>query len=201
MPVTPMITAGIEGALNAFLYRDRALKSARQRLQGKVLRVALREFSTPLILIFSERQVDVLGQWEGETDCSVTTRLSVLPELRNRQQLTTLIRRGDLEVEGDIQVVQNFASLMDLAEFDPAELLAPYIGDIAAEGLSKVFRSGARIVKKSVGRNQRYLAEAVTEEWRMAPGSLEVAWFAEETDALARSLDALISRLDTLEAK
>ena len=201
MPVTPMITAGIEGALNAFLYRDRALKSARQRLQGKGLRVALREFSTPLILIFSERQVDVLGQWEGETDCSVTTRLSVLPELRNRQQLTALIRRGDLEVEGDIQVVQNFASLMDLAEFDPAELLAPYIGDIAAEGLSKVFRSGARIVKKSVGRNQRYLAEAVTEEWRMAPGSLEVAWFAEETDALARSLDALISRLDTLEAK
>ena len=201
MPVTPMITAGIEGALNAFLYRDRALKSARQRLQGKVLRVALREFSTPLILIFSERQVDVLGQWEGETDCSVTTRLSVLPELRNRQQLTALIRRGDLEVEGDIQVVQNFASLMDLAGFDPAELLAPYIGDIAAEGLSKVFRSGARMVKKSVGRNQRYLAEAVTEEWRMAPGSLEVAWFAEETDALARSLDALISRLDTLEAK
>jgi len=201
MPVTPMITAGIEGALNAFLYRDRALKSAHQRLQGKVLRVALREFSTPLILIFSERQVDVLGQWEGETDCSVTTRLSVLPELRNRQQLTALIRRGDLEVEGDIQVVQNFASLMDLAEFDPAELLAPYIGDIAAEGLSKVFRSGARMVKKSVGRNQRYLAEAVTEEWRMAPGSLEVAWFAEETDALARSLDALISRLDTLEAK
>ncbi len=201
MPVTPMITAGIEGALNAFLYRDRALKSARQRLQGKVLRVALREFSTPLILIFSERQIDVLGQWEGETDCSVTTRLSVLPELRNRQQLTALIRRGDLEVEGDIQVVQNFASRMDLAEFDPAELLAPYIGDIAAEGLSKVFRSGARIVKKSVGRNQRYLAEAVTEEWRMAPGSLEVAWFAEETDALARSLDALISRLDTLEAK
>lgn len=201
MPITPLITAGIEGALNAFLYQDRALKSARQRLQGKVLRIALREFSTPLVLIFSEQQIDVLGQWEGETDCSVTTRLSVLPELRNRQQLTALIRRGDLEVEGDIQVVQNLVSLMDLAEFDPAELLAPYIGDIAAEGLSKVFRTGARIVKRSVERNQRYLAEAVTEEWRMAPGPLEVAWFAEETDALARSLDALIGRLETLEAK
>lgn len=201
MPITPLITAGIEGALNAFLYQDRALKSARQRLQGKVLRIALREFSTPLVLVFSEQQVDVLGQWEGETDCSVTTRLSVLPELRNRQQLTALIRRGDLEVEGDIQVVQNLVSLMDLAEFDPAELLAPYIGDIAAEGLGKIFRTGARIVKKGVERNQRYLAEAVTEEWRMAPGPLEVAWLAEETDALARSLDALIGRLETLEAK
>ncbi|WP_313110379.1 SCP2 domain-containing protein [Atlantibacter sp.] len=201
MPITPLITAGIEGVMNTFLYQDRALKSARLRLQGKVLRIALREFSTPLALIFGEKQVDVLGQWEGETDCSVTTRLSVLPELRNRQQLTALIRRGDLEVEGDIQVVQNLVSLMDLAEFDPAELLAPYIGDIAAEGLGKVFRTGAKLVKKSVKRNQRYLAEAVTEEWRMAPGPLEIAWFAEETDALSRSLDALISRLERLEVK
>ncbi|WP_312314629.1 SCP2 domain-containing protein [Atlantibacter sp.] len=201
MPITPLITAGIEGVMNTFLYQDRALKSARLRLQGKVLRIALREFSTPLVLIFGEKQVDVLGHWEGETDCSVTTRLSVLPELRNRQQLTALIRRGDLEVEGDIQVVQNLVSLMDLAEFDPAELLAPYIGDIAAEGLGKVFRTGAKLVKKSVKRNQRYLAEAVTEEWRMAPGPLEIAWFAEETDALSRSLDALISRLERLEVK
>jgi len=201
MPITPLITAGIEGVMNTFLYQDRALKSARLRLQGKVLRIALREFSTPLVLIFGEKQVDVLGRWEGETDCSVTTRLSVLPELRNRQQLTALIRRGDLEVEGDIQVVQNLVSLMDLVEFDPAELLAPYIGDIAAEGLGKVFRTGAKLVKKSVKRNQRYLAEAVTEEWRMAPGPLEIAWFAEETDALSRSLDALISRLERLEVK
>jgi len=201
MPITPLITAGIEGVMNTFLYQDRALKSARLRLQGKVLRIALREFSTPLVLIFGEKQVDVLGRWEGETDCSVTTRLSVLPELRNRQQLTALIRRGDLEVEGDIQVVQNLVSLMDLAEFDPAELLAPYIGDIAAEGLGKVFRTSAKLVKKSVKRNQRYLAEAVTEEWRMAPGPLEIAWFAEETDALSRSLDALISRLERLEVK
>ena len=201
MPITPLITAGIEGVMNTFLYQDRALKSARLRLQGKVLRIALREFSTPLVLIFGEKQVDVLGRWEGETDCSVTTRLSVLPELRNRQQLTALIRRGDLEVEGDIQVVQNLVSLMDLAEFDPAELLAPSIGDIAAEGLGKVFRTGAKLVKKSAKRNQRYLAEAVTEEWRMAPGPLEIAWFAEETDALSRSLDALISRLERLEVK
>jgi ubiquinone biosynthesis protein UbiJ len=44
-------------------------------------------------------------------------------------------------VQGDLQVVQNTVALCDLAEFDPAELLAPYTGDIVAEGVSKVFRS------------------------------------------------------------
>lgn len=201
MPFTPLMTAGIENILNTFLWRDRGLKAARQRLVGKVLRVELKEFSSPIVLVFSEQQLDVLAQWEGEADCLVTTGLGTLPKLRDRQQLTALIRSGELEVQGDLQVVQNWVALMDLAEFDPAELLAPYIGDIAAEGISKVIRGGSKLFKKGFVRNQQYLSEAITEEWKMAPGSLEVAWFAEETAAVERKVDALVARLDKLENK
>jgi ubiquinone biosynthesis protein UbiJ len=139
VPFKPLVTAGIENALNAFLYRAPALKTARQRLNGKVLRIVLKEFSTPLVLVFSERQLDVLGEWEGEADCSVITHMSVLPKLRDRQQLTALIRSGELEVEGDIQVVQNFVALSDLAEFDPAELLAPILATSPPKGSAKSF--------------------------------------------------------------
>lgn len=197
----PLVTAGIENVLNAFLYRAPALKAARQRLNGKVLRIVLKEFSTPLVLVFSERQLDVLGEWEGEADCSVITHMSVLPKLRDRQQLTALIRSGELEVEGDIQVVQNFVALSDLAEFDPAELLAPFIGDIAAEGIGKAIHGGTAFLRKNLQRQQRYAAEVITEEWRMAPGPLEVAWFAEETAAVERAVDALTKRLEKLEGK
>lgn len=201
MPLKPLVTAGVENLLNTFLYRSPALKSARTRLQGKVLRVDLKGFSTSLVLVFSERQVDVLGAWEGEADCTVITHASVLPKLRDRQQLTTLIRSGELEVQGDIQVVQNFVALADLAEFDPAELLAPYTGDIVAEGVSKVLRGGAKFLCHNFQRQQRYVAEAITEEWRMAPGPLEVAWFAEETAAVERAVESLAKRLEKLEAK
>lgn len=201
MPLTPLVTAGLESVLNSFLWRDRGLKSARQRLLGKVLRVELKEFSSPLVLAFSEQQIDVLGEWEGEADCRVITRLGILPKLRDRQQLTALIRSGDLEVQGDLQVVQNWVALMDLAEFDPTELFAPYIGDVAAEGISKVIRGGSRLLKKGFSRHQQYLGEAITEEWRMAPGPMEVAWFAEETAAVERAAEALSARLDKLEGK
>ncbi|MEW5561870.1 SCP2 domain-containing protein [Enterobacter asburiae] len=201
MPFQPLVTAGIEGALNTFLWRERALQPARQRLLGKVLRIELKEFTSPLVLAFSAQQIDVLSAWEGEADCTVSTRLGVLPQLRNRQQLTTLIRSGDLEVQGDLQVVQNFVALADLAEFDPAELLAPYTGDIAAEGVSKVLRGGAKFLQRGLQRQQRYVAEAITEEWRMAPGQLEVAWFAEECAAVERATEALSKRLEKLEGK
>ncbi len=61
------------------------------------------------------------------------------------------------------------------AEFDPAELLAPYTGDIVAEGVGKVLRGGAQFLLKGAERQQRYVAEAITEEWRLAPGPLELA--------------------------
>ena len=201
MPLKPLVTGSIETAINTLLWREKALKPARQRLIGKVLRIELKEFSSPLVLVFSERQVDVLGAWEGEADCTVITRVSVLPQLRNRQQLTALIRNNDLEVQGDLQVVQNLVSLADLAEFDPAELLAPYTGDIAAEGVSKFLRGGAKFVQHGLARQQRYVAETLTEEWRLAPGALEIAWFAEETMAVERELAALTKLLEKLEGK
>lgn len=201
MPFKPMVSAGIERALNTFLYREGALKPARARLHGKVLRIVVQEFSSPFVLVFSERQVDVLGEWEGDADCTVITHMRTLPKLRDRQQLTALIRSGELEVQGDIQVVQNLVSLMDLAEFDFAEVLAPWTGDIAAEGIGKLLRGGARFLQRGFQRQQRYVSEVITEEWRVAPGALEVAWFAEEIAAVERAADALAKRLDKLEGK
>lgn len=201
MILTPLLTAGLETALNHILYRDRSMKAARQRLSGKVLSLSLQEFSQPITLVFSEQQLDVLGEWQGNSDCTVKTSLRTLPELRDRQQLTRLLRSGALDVEGDLQVVQNFSALLDMAELDPAEYLAPWVGDIVAQGMSQSARRAFTFFRSDLQRKQVYLAETLTEEWRVTPGALELAWFAEEVDAMTRSLDALSARIAQLEAK
>jgi ubiquinone biosynthesis protein UbiJ len=132
-----------------------------------------------VVLVFSERQVDVLGAWEGEADCTVITRLSVLPKLRNRQQLTALIRSGDLEVQGDLQVVQNTVALCDLAEFDPLNCwrLIPAISlrkaSVKSFAAALVFCCTALSASSAMSRKR-------SEEWRLAPGPLELAWFAKK---------------------
>lgn len=201
MILTPLLTASLETALNHILYRDRSMKAARQRLSGKVLSLSLQEFSQPITLVFSEQQLDVLGEWQGNSDCTVKTSLRTLPELRDRQQLTRLLRSGALDVEGDLQVVQNFSALLDMAELDPAEYLAPWVGDIVAQGMSQSARRAFTFFRSDLQRKQVYLAETLTEEWRVTPGALELAWFAEEVDAMTRSLDALSARIAQLEAK
>ncbi|ARU96289.1 ubiquinone biosynthesis protein UbiJ [Tatumella citrea] len=201
MTAMPLLTAAIENVLNRVLYQDRGLKPARQRLKGKVLTLKFSEFSRPLVLVFSEQQLDVVGDWQDSSDCTVSLALAVLPELRDRQNLTSLIRQGKLDVQGDLQVIQQFSALMDLAELDPAEYLAPFVGDIAAQGISRAGQRLFSFVRQEIGSRQRQLGEILTEEWRAAPGALEVAWFCEETTALDKQLAALDARLAQWEKK
>jgi ubiquinone biosynthesis accessory factor UbiJ len=45
------------------------------------------------------------------------------------------------------------------------------------------------------------VAQTLTEEWKMAPGPLEVVWFNDEVTALECELDALDKRIERLEGK
>lgn len=201
MLFTPLLTGALETSLNSLLFHDRSMKSARQRLAGKVLRIELKELASPLVLVFSKQRVDVLGQYEDNADCTVRSCIPALLKLRARQQLPVLIRCSELMAAGDIQVLQQCIALLDLAEWDPAEWLAPYIGDIAAQGIIQALGKGASLLKAGLQRHQHEISETLTEEWRVAPGSREVAWFNEDVEAVTHSTQALIARTNQLEGK
>ncbi|MEH2922730.1 SCP2 domain-containing protein [Samsonia erythrinae] len=211
MLITSFLTATLETALNQLLFHDtvsgdrrfscdRSMKSARLRLQGKTLQIELAELDAPLVLVFNEQRLDVVSQWGEPADCRLKTRLPVLMTLRDRQQLSPLMRSGELVIEGDIQVVQQLIVLLDLVEFDPAEWLSPYMGDIVAQGLSQTVQKTLSLLRGALRQQQHFLSETLTEEWRLAPGKLENAWFHEEIIALGESVDMLSERLAKLEA-
>lgn len=151
--LTPLITAALETVLNGVLFNDKSLKAARSRLVGKVLRIELREINFPLLFVFSERQVDVLSQWDDAADCLVKTDVAVLARLRDRQQLSPLMRTGELVVEGDIQVVQQLVALLDLAEWDLAEWLAPYVVMLLLKVWGKLFTKVAVFLVGNYGNS------------------------------------------------
>lgn len=199
MLLVPLVSGLIETSLNSLLFRDRSMQSASHRLAGKTLTLSLQELSTTLTLVFSVNHIDVVSQWQPPADCTVTTRLSTLFSLRDRQRLSALMRDGEVSVDGDIQVIQQFVTLIDLTEWDPAEWLSPYIGDVAAETLSQNVQNGVKSVNRWASRQQGYLAQAVTQEWCLAPGRLEVLHFSDQTEKLSQDVDALVSRIERLE--
>lgn len=196
--LTPLLTAALETVLNYLLYRDEALKAYRFRLVGRVLKISLQECNTPIYLSFNEQCLSVVDTWTAPVDCVVTTQLSVLAQVRDSQHITRLIRRDELNIEGDLQVIQQFIAWLELVEWEPAELLAPYTGDIVAQEVSTRLQGTITTLMRFAQQQHDTWTQAITEEWRLAPGSLEVAEFYEEIALLEQQINLLERRFTTL---
>lgn len=197
MPLDALVTGAIETSLNALLKDNDENQRRLTRLRGKVIGVTVNEFGKQLYFIFSQ-QIDVLAVYEGDVDCQLAFNLSVLPELRQQANLTQLIKADKLALDGDIQLAQQFSTLLSGLKPDIEEILSQYTGDIVAHTLVSGMKRGANLVRHGLARRQRDLAEVITEEWRLAPQALEIAHFADQVDDLKSDVARCEARLNRL---
>ena len=196
MSLTNLLCGLLETGVNQLHQLDSSAVIKRKQLNGTIIGVSLKELDFPLYFIISEQQVDVLNKFEGETDCSIHVSMSALKQLQDNHQLTNLIKSGKLEVEGDIQLAQRFASLLTDMEIDWEEHLSHKVGDVIAHKFcyhsKQLFKTAAKKSKVIEKQTALYL----TEEAKLAPSSLEVSYFCDQVKALQKQTDELLFKLD-----
>ncbi|MGF1680825.1 ubiquinone biosynthesis accessory factor UbiJ [Photobacterium minamisatsumaniensis] len=197
MPVDVLVTGAIETSLNTLLKEDEDSQRRLARLRGKIIGVTINEFGKQLYFVFSQ-QIDVLGAYEGEVDCQLALNLSVLPELRQQANLTQLIKADKLSLEGDIQLAQQFSALLNSLKPDVEEKISQYTGDIVAHTLVGGLKNSAQVLRHGIERRQQYLAEVITEEWKLAPQALEIAHFADQVDDLKSDVARCEARMKVI---
>ncbi|ELE8120535.1 SCP2 domain-containing protein [Vibrio fluvialis] len=197
MPFEPLITAVIESSLNTLIKDDPELGRRLARLKGQVIQVHLKEINKTLTFIFSQ-QIDVLANYEGEPDCYLSLNLSVLPELREQANITKLIKQDKLVLEGDIQLAQKFSQLMTDCKPDIEEWLSRVTGDVVAHTVVQGAKNVGALLSAQVSKHQNHLAQVLTEEWHVAPGPLEIAYFCDQVDDVKSQAARLESRLNQL---
>ncbi|QIA64599.1 hypothetical protein GT360_14380 [Vibrio astriarenae] len=197
MPLMPLVTAGIETALNLCINESSDAQQRLARLKGKVIRVHIKELNHGLTFVFSQ-QIDVLAAYEGEPDCDLSLSLAVLPELKDQSNITRLIKQDKLVLEGDIQLAQSLAKLFDEAKPDVEEWLSKATGDAFAHSAVYSVKQVGQFVQQRAQRHQRHIAEVLTEEWRIAPAPLEVAHFCDQVDDVKSQAAQVEARLNAL---
>ncbi|MGF1853389.1 SCP2 domain-containing protein [Vibrio satsumensis] len=197
MPFDPLVTAVIETSLNTFVNDDPALVRRLSRLKGQIIQVNLKELNKTLTFVFSQ-QIDVLSEYEGQPDCYLSLNLSVLPELREQSNITKLIKQDKLILEGDIQLAQKFAQLMTDCKPDLEEWLSRVTGDVVAHTLVQGVKNVGDLVAKQATKHQNHVAQVLTEEWKIAPAPLEVAYFCDQVDDVKSSAARLEAKLNAL---
>ncbi|HAS8569638.1 TPA: SCP2 domain-containing protein [Vibrio vulnificus] len=197
MPFEPLITAVIETSLNVLVKDNPDLEKRLLRLKGQVIQVHLQEVNKTLTFIFSQ-QIDVLANYEGQPDCYLSLKLAVLPDLKEQANITKLIKQDKLILEGDIQLAQKFAQLISDAKPDVEEWVSRVTGDVVAHSLAQGVKNVGGFVGRQAKKQQHHLVQVITEEWRLAPGPLEVAYFCDQVDDAKSDLARLEARLQKL---
>lgn len=157
-----------------------------RKLNGKVLKIALTSPKIDFFLLFSEKRIDWLGNYEGEPDCSVQLAFETLPKLADKQKLTELINNKSLILHGDIQVLQHFTALLEQLEKDPAELLSPFIGDVLAQTSTDFAKKVAGKIKSQFELNNQHLVENLMQERPVLVHRLQAVHFYDQVAELAQ---------------
>ncbi|XWY21495.1 ubiquinone biosynthesis accessory factor UbiJ [Bisgaard Taxon 45] len=192
------LCASVETLLNQLIQQTAYCEPHLRKLNNKVLAVKLQKLELPIYFFFSLQRIDVLSQYEGEPDCAVDIAPSVLFHLPKKSQLSQFINDKSLYLQGDLQVLQDFVALIEFLEKDPAELLSPYLGDVAAQSAVDFVTKFTQMAKYKLSQSQQFWGERLTEEWQVLSPSLAIADFCDQVNELATQTTYLEQKIDTL---
>lgn len=195
MPLENLVCGLLETGVNKLHQLDSSAVQKRKALDGNIIGVSLKEINKPLFFVISHQQIDLLSHYEGQPDCFIRVNFLALIELQDNHQLTNLIKNGQLEVDGDIKIVQQFAQLLTEMDIDWEEHLANKVGDIVAHKMVYHAKQCKKLIARQSEKSHKQLAEIVTEELKLAPGPLEVAYFCDQVSDIEKQVAALEKKL------
>lgn len=185
---------GVETAFNALIVRSPHCLPILRKLAGKSLKIQLTQPDLAAIVIFSEHRTDWLNHYADEVDCQITLQPNALPKLTDKSQLTALINHKQLILNGDIQVLQHFTTLLDSLEKDPAELLSPFVGDVLAQLSTNIAKGITNKIRQQFQQHQSQLVENLLNERPVLVHRLEAADFYDQVAELAQQADRLAQK-------
>jgi ubiquinone biosynthesis protein UbiJ len=195
MPLDNLVCGLLETGVNKLHQLDTSAKQKRKALDSTIIGVSLKELNKPLYFVISHQQIDILSRYDGKADCFIRLNFLALLDLQDNSQLTSLIKNGQLEVDGDIKMVQQFAQLLTEMDIDWEEHLSSKVGDLLAHKLVYHAKQCKKQFFKQSNKAKMQLAEVITEELKLAPGPLEVAYFCDQVSDIEKQVSALKKRL------
>lgn len=199
LPLLPqLLCATAEQLSRKLIALDPACQPALQRLQGKQLSVTLRDLKLTLVISASQDAL-LFNQHDETTDCSISADVSTLKQLRDPSQLTRLIKSDALQIDGDLQVAQQFSHFIQQLNPDWQLALSHYVGDALAHKISRTLTQLQHYLKLKGSQLGRLQLELAQDELLLTPSRLETTLFSQQLNELEARVELLRRQLNKLQ--
>ncbi|MEW8564134.1 MAG: SCP2 sterol-binding domain-containing protein [Candidatus Thiodiazotropha sp.] len=195
MTLGTTVAAALETLFNQAIRLDPETPARLAPMQGKVIRLELLGLESSLYLIPEPGGIQLLGDFEGQADCSLRGSLFDMLRMRGTRESADQLFKGAVQVEGDTALAQDFGAFLAELDIDWEEQLSRVTGDVAAHEIGRLTRatfSWGRSLNQTIEQN---LQEYLQEELRLLPARNELAPFLNEVDRLRDDTERLEARL------
>lgn len=192
--------AALEQAINAALALDPHTVNRLRRMDDKVIALALEGLGFTLYLQSLDGHLRPMAAWDGPVD--TTLRGAPFSLLRmGRGRTGEGLFRGGVEIDGDVELGQQFQRVFEKIDIDWEEHLSRLCGDVIAHQLGNVVRDLRHWAERSLDHLQKDAADYLQEEREALPLEWEVEEFYQQVDTLRSDVDRMEARLKRLEKK
>jgi len=198
-----LLASVLEMIINQVLSRSAGSAKALEALNDQSLAINLSEFERPFCVHICNSKLLITTPTADslKADCIIISSIATLIELKSEQQLTELIKQNKLDIDGNIKVAQQFATLIENLDIDWASELEQHIGDIATH---KVIALGRAINDKIVFAASQIQADAseyLIYEKALVVTKTELNQYIEQVTTTSSNLEQLTDKIEQLAVK
>lgn len=201
--VPQAITASLEVLINKTLTLNTSPLNV-TNLSQKTLTLVLAELPFPLsftVIAHGHLPEVIVSATEDNSDCIIKTSIKTLKQLKAKASLTQLIKEDQLNVEGDLNIAQQFANTAQSLAIDWQTELAKHLGDIPTHNLLHFGNKVTKKITSTIKQAETDINEYVVHEKRLVVTSSQIKAFNQEVTTVATKLDSLSKRVDILLAR
>jgi ubiquinone biosynthesis protein UbiJ len=195
-----MLTEKIQAVVDRHVAGSPRARELVTALEGRKLHVKVR--FTPWTVSAEARagKLVISKQAMGAADVTLAgTPLSLMALAR--ETASDVIRRGDVKLDGDGEVAENFQELLALLQPDLEGELARVVGEVPAHGAASIMRKALNYGRGVARTQASNVGEYLAHESRDLVPRAEAAQFLHEVDALREQVDRIAARVNALEAQ
>lgn len=192
--------ATLEQAINAALALDPHTVNRLRRMDDKVIALALEGLGFTLYVQSLDGHLRLMAAWDGPVDTTLRGAPFSLLRMGSGRTGEGLFR-GGVEIDGDVELGQQFQRVFEKIDIDWEEHLSRLCGDVIAHQLGNVARDLRHWAERSLEHLQQDAADYLQEEREALPLEWEVEEFYQQVDTLRGDVDRMEARLKRLEKK
>lgn len=191
----------IERCLNSLVSLDSNTEQAFKTLTGQRLLVFVKDLNRYVMLAFDQKIIVIQGDSDADCDCFLSLSFDAIPSLLKEQNLAQLIKQDKLDIQGNMHVAQDIASIMKNIRIDWEELLSQHTGDVIANQVFKTLQKAQKNSLQQAEKLTRLISEGAIEEKKIMAPALGVAHFNDEVTVIRSDVARLERRIAKLEEK